>query len=346
MKVTQKQCVSLLKKYSLRYSSDSGFEGVLRHSTVVKQVAEGILKDISGFSTKNGELSLRKDKKEVNKIDMDLVLAGAMLHDIGRFKCPPNSKDSIRHGIEGYNILMGEGLSDLAQIAKNHIGFGIKKSDIIMLGLNLPKQDFIPTTIEEKIVCFADKLVNYDSIISFDDCLRRFAQEIGLHTIKRGILLENEIMRLCGNQGIKIANSKDLIKFVPDKKIKELWNNSFLKTIFSGKSDDNSDNQDIKNPSSNNDFLTTILINVINNQQEKILSLILNINNSGELFEIIYDEIKDATYVLEISDANILEIYERSEEIYEDPKLIIDYIDYVNVPENLKQMIILALLNR
>jgi len=93
MKVTQKQCVSLLKRYSLKYSSASGFDNVLRHSAVVRQVAKGILKDISEFSTKNEELGLRKDNKEVKKIDTDLVLAGAMLHDIGRFKCPPDSKD-------------------------------------------------------------------------------------------------------------------------------------------------------------------------------------------------------------------------------------------------------------
>jgi uncharacterized protein (TIGR00295 family) len=352
MKVTQKQCVSLLKRYSLKYSSASGFDNVLRHSTVVRQVAKEILKDISEFSTKNEEFSLRKDNKEVKKIDTDLVLAGAMLHDIGRFKCPPDSKDSIRHGVEGYNILMGEGLSDLAQIARNHIGFGIKKSDIIRLGLNLPKKDFIPTTTEEKIVCFADKLVNYDNIISFEDCLRRFTQEIGLHAINRGVLLENEIMALCGNKGISIKSSRDLIRFIPDKKIKEIWNASLAKRIFcdfkANTKEDNTreDNLNTKEDYANITNYTFLFVNIVNSSKESILCMLLKINELGELMDISYNNRDSNALKIEVFDEKILEIYKRSEEIWENPKVLIDFIDYMVIPEEIKQRIILALLNR
>lgn len=363
MKVTQKQCISLLRKYSLKYSSASGFESVLRHSIVVREVAEGILKDISEFSAKNEELGLREgnkeDKKGMNKIDADLVLAGAMLHDIGRFKCPPNSKDSIRHGIEGYNILMGEGLGELAQIARNHIGFGIRKSDIVRLGLNLPKKDFVPKTIEEKIVCFADKLVNYDSIISFEDCLRRFSQEIGLHTINRGVLLENEIMALCGNKGISIKSSRDLIRFIPDKKIKEVWNNSLAKRVFcdfkANTKEDNTrkDNLSIQedNPSTKRDYTntanyTSLFVNIVDSSKESVLGATLKINKSGELIDISYNNKDYDALNIEVSDKKILEIYERSEEIWENPKILIDFIDYITIPEEIKQRIILALLNK
>ncbi|HOI19129.1 MAG TPA: HD domain-containing protein [Candidatus Woesearchaeota archaeon] len=349
MKVTQAQCVELLRKYSSIYSSNSEFDIVLRHSRTVKDVAEGILKDISDFNSKE----VGKIREKATKIDKELVLTGAMLHDIGRFKCPPSSRDSIRHGIEGFNILKKEGLKEHASIAKNHIGFGIKKIDIIKQGLYLPKRDFNPKNIEEKIVCFADKLVSYDSVISFEDCIRRFAQEIGLHTIRRGVLLQNEIMALCGREGIVIKSSKDLIKYIPDKKIKELWNKSFLRKVFRQGTQDNSTpdcfqeaRRDFDSEYNSINQFINILINIRNDLKEKVLSLTLRINYCGELFEIVYESIREPTFVLEILDSKILEIYERSEEIWENPKLLIDFIDYIVIPQEIKQRIILALLNK
>lgn len=85
---------------------------------------------------------------------MDLVEAGALLHDIGRAKT-----HTIRHGIEGARIAKSIGLSkELVQIIERHIGAGISADSAQSLGL--PKKDYTPQTLEEKIVCHADNLLN------------------------------------------------------------------------------------------------------------------------------------------------------------------------------------------
>jgi len=88
-------------------------------------------------------------------IDKTLVLIGAILHDIGRTK-----SHGIDHGLVGGQILSelkaGEALK---LIAERHIGGGIPRLEAEKLGL--PPMDYLPTSIEEKLVCFADKLVDY-----------------------------------------------------------------------------------------------------------------------------------------------------------------------------------------
>ena len=86
--------------------------------------------------------------------NVDLVEAGALLHDIGRAKT-----HSIRHGIEGAKIARSLGLpEELVNIIERHIGAGLSAD--VAQSLGLPKKDFIPETLEEKIVCHADNLID------------------------------------------------------------------------------------------------------------------------------------------------------------------------------------------
>ena len=92
-------------------------------------------------------------------VDRDLVLIGALLHDIGR-----NRTQGIGHAVAGSEIILevfpvNNFTNDLAKIIASHIGGGIPKEEAKELGL--PEKDFIPETIEERIVCYADKMVDY-----------------------------------------------------------------------------------------------------------------------------------------------------------------------------------------
>lgn len=108
-------------------------------------------------------LSICKEHPNL-KADEKIVEKGAMLHDIGI--CRVNAPDIgcfgeqpyICHGILGAEIIMQE-LNDskIARICKTHIGMGITIEDIEKLNLPLPKENMVPETIEEQIVCFADK---------------------------------------------------------------------------------------------------------------------------------------------------------------------------------------------
>ncbi len=100
-------------------------------------------------------------KKKLYQIDLDLVAAGCLLHDIGAFGFMKNfhlkQDDYIKHGIIGGKILRKEGLNKIALIAERHIGAGISKEEIIKNNFPLPKKDFLPITPEQKLVCYADK---------------------------------------------------------------------------------------------------------------------------------------------------------------------------------------------
>ena len=95
--------------------------------------------------------------------DEEFLWEAAMLHDIGnvRVNAPSihcfGTEPYICHGILGAEILRSEGLPRHARVAERHTGTGLTASEIEHQNLPLPHQDFRPETIEEQIVCYADK---------------------------------------------------------------------------------------------------------------------------------------------------------------------------------------------
>ncbi|MDY0360841.1 MAG: HD domain-containing protein [Desulforegulaceae bacterium] len=97
------------------------------------------------------------------KTDKDLLFEGSMLHDIGMIYthapdigCNGNHP-YICHGILGKKMLEEEGLPKHALICERHTGTGITREEIIEKKLPLPLKDMIPVTLEEQIICYADK---------------------------------------------------------------------------------------------------------------------------------------------------------------------------------------------
>lgn len=103
-------------------------------------------------------------------IDCDFVFEAAMLHDIGVFKTHAPSihcvgdMPYIYHGIIGREILEAEGLPRHALVCEHHTGSGLTIDEIIAQELPLPHRDMLPTTIEEKLVCYADKFFSKSRI--------------------------------------------------------------------------------------------------------------------------------------------------------------------------------------
>lgn len=97
------------------------------------------------------------------KPDLAFIDAAAMLHDIGIFLTATpqfgcfGKHPYICHGILGSDILKKEGHPQLALVCERHIGVGISKADIRQQNLPLPSREMIPVTIEEQIICYADK---------------------------------------------------------------------------------------------------------------------------------------------------------------------------------------------
>ena len=86
-----------------------------------------------------------------------------MLHDIGIFKCDAagiqcfGTEPYICHGRIGAELLRSEGFPRHARVCERHTGAGITKVQIIAQNLPLSQQDFLPETMEEKVICYADK---------------------------------------------------------------------------------------------------------------------------------------------------------------------------------------------
>ena len=121
-------------------------------------------------------------------IDKRAVIAGALLHDIGRSRT-----QTVRHGVEGAEILEKEGVDGrVVEIVRRHVGAGISPEEAERLGL--PDFDYIPHTLEERTVCFADKMVDAEKIRPFGEEVRRFtakSHDVGrLLALKRGLAEE------------------------------------------------------------------------------------------------------------------------------------------------------------
>jgi uncharacterized protein len=103
--------------------------------------------------------------ESVMHLDPDFLFIeeAAMLHDIGIFLTSApglgcfGDKAYVCHGYLGREILEKEGLERHALVCERHVGVGISREDIDRQNLPVPKRDMLPVSLEEKIVCYADK---------------------------------------------------------------------------------------------------------------------------------------------------------------------------------------------
>jgi uncharacterized protein len=153
--------------------------GVIEHCRTVASYAREIALDIRNCA-------LKRDAQV--KIDIDLVFTGGLLHDIGRSKI-----HGIFHAVEGAKIAVDNRLDNkLVNIIERHIGAGITEEEAF--GLGLPAKDYIPLTLEEKIVAHADNLVSGTMVGSLDELVARLKKKnLDEKIIRRIIELNNEI---------------------------------------------------------------------------------------------------------------------------------------------------------
>lgn len=97
------------------------------------------------------------------EIDRDFVYEAAMIHDIGVFLTNAPSiyctgdQPYICHGVLGAELMRADGYPRHALVCERHTGTGLTVADIIAQNLPLPHRDMCPVSLEEKLVCFADK---------------------------------------------------------------------------------------------------------------------------------------------------------------------------------------------
>jgi uncharacterized protein len=124
-------------------------------------------------------------KKKGKQVDEPSVITAALLHDIGRSRI-----QTVHHGYVGAEIVGKEGLGGtVSEIVRRHVGAGISKEEAEKLGF--PDGDYLPRTLEERIVCFSDKMVDGDRVRPFEEEVLRFVakgHDVGrLNRLREGL---------------------------------------------------------------------------------------------------------------------------------------------------------------
>ncbi|MFQ5558998.1 MAG: HDIG domain-containing metalloprotein [Nitrospinota bacterium] len=136
-------CLFLINKYC---QTPQAKKILLQHSQFVMKKATAIA-----------------SRLENTAIDLSFLREGALLHDIGisstlapAIGCT-GTHPYIAHGVLGREILEREGFLKHALVCERHTGVGLTVKDIKLQSLPLPKREMVPVSLEEQIICYADK---------------------------------------------------------------------------------------------------------------------------------------------------------------------------------------------
>lgn len=136
------------------------------------------------------------------QIDPQFVWDASMLHDIGVVECDAPSIHChgklpyICHGTAGAALLRREGVGErYCRVCERHTGSGLTAAEIEERGLPLPLVDFLPETLEEKLICYADKFFSKSGDPRQEKDLPRIIASMSKHgaaALERFMSLHNE----------------------------------------------------------------------------------------------------------------------------------------------------------
>ena len=145
---TVSQCIQLMDTYGM-------LDNIRHHSLVVARLAERL---VAGLAASPAGLTAIPDR--------NLVIAGALLHDIAKTPCLDGSCD---HSKEGAAICAGRGYQDVAAIVAEHV----------ILRQYEPKRLRPGRFLAKEIVYYADKRVRHTSVVSLPERLEYILKHYG-----------------------------------------------------------------------------------------------------------------------------------------------------------------------
>jgi len=164
------ECVELLRAAGCE-------EAVIKHCIAVAELALEIA-------------AANKNRNKNKNIDEELIFTGALLHDMGRAR-----SHGVEHGFLGGELAKASGLDDrLVKIIQRHVGAGITAEEAKQLGL--PPISLMPETIEEKIVAYADCLIEGTRRTSVEHAMSNLKKKLGARhpAVERLKKLHEEVM--------------------------------------------------------------------------------------------------------------------------------------------------------
>lgn len=119
-------------------------------------------------------------------VDIRFIEEAGMLHDIGIFKTDAphiacrGDMPYICHGYLGCELLTTEGFPKQGLVCERHTGTGLSLDAILSRKLPVPHRDMRPKSLEEKIICFADKFYS-KSQLGKEKPVKKIRQSLGRH---------------------------------------------------------------------------------------------------------------------------------------------------------------------
>jgi uncharacterized protein len=153
---TRDDCDELMARYSM-------LPNIVAHSLQVMRVS----------------LALTDHLKDGVTINKDIVIAGALLHDITKTR---SIKTKERHDSSGGTVLRELGFPRIAKIVEQHV---------IIQNLNLDGN-----LEEREIVYYADKRVMHDTIVTIKERVQDLIRRYGINEEIRNLILQNEVQVL------------------------------------------------------------------------------------------------------------------------------------------------------
>ena len=181
---TEDECIGILERAGCS-------KKVIEHLQMTERIAVAIARKMIA---RCGATAPQEEERAMCRVyvDLDLVRAGALLHDIGRGRT-----HGIRHAVAGAELARELGLpEELALIIERHIGAGVEREEAVRLGL--PPRDYLPLTVEEKIVAHADNLAGKDGKLRLADVVHDLERKGAAHVVPRMEALHRDLSALCG----------------------------------------------------------------------------------------------------------------------------------------------------
>ena len=182
LQVMNKEVVKPLDLIDIYYPEDNELREILLiHSRLVAEKA----------------LSIAELHPELN-LDKEFLYEAAMLHDIGIFKTNApgihcmGDAPYISHGYLGADLVREAGFERHALVCERHTGTGLSLDDIVLQNLPLPHRDMMPISLEEQVICFADKFFSKSHIEK-----EKTVEEVKKSLIKHGITGEQRFNMCC-----------------------------------------------------------------------------------------------------------------------------------------------------
>ena len=137
-------------------------------------------------------------RKKGANVNVRLVEVGALLHDVGRSKT-----HNVNHPIVGADIARRFNMPEnVVNIIERHLGGGISIDEAKQLGW--PIKSYLPQTLEEKIVSYADKLIEGTQMVPIEQTLQSLSEKLGKEhpAIGRIRAIHEEIASLIGDPDV------------------------------------------------------------------------------------------------------------------------------------------------